>query len=151
MSQPLRVFLDRSIGTKVIARALRGLGVDVETITDRYGQESPDIKDVRWIADASSDGRVLIGADQRIRYNPLERHALCRHAARCFTFPRGNLTATQMIERITVLLPTIAELARTPGPYVYHLLADAATLMNLDCSDVDDEAVVEDGADDDGG
>ena len=133
----LRLFLDRSIGTKVIASAIRELGLDVQTIQDRYGDESPTIADVRWIADASADRRVLIGADQRIRYNPLERQALCRSAARCFTFPRGNLTAAQMIERFTMHLGAIVELAALPGPYVYHLRADAVTRMNLDCSDPD--------------
>lgn len=134
--QPLRVFLDRSIGTKRIALALRELEVDVQTIKDRYGDESSNVEDVRWIADATQDGRILIGADQRIRYNPLERQTLCIHAAKCFTFPRGNLTAMQMIDRIVLHLPSIVELAQRPGPYVYHISADAVVRMNLDCDDV---------------
>jgi len=101
----LRVFLDRSVGTRKIASALRELAVDVETIQDRYGSESSTVADVRWIADASRDGRVLLGADQRIRYNRLERQALCLHAARCFTFPRGDLTAREMIDRLRRHLP----------------------------------------------
>jgi hypothetical protein len=132
----LRVFLDRSIGTKKIADALRVIGVDVQTIQDRYGDKSNTVKDVRWIADATRDRRLLIGADQRIRYNPLERQALCVHAARCFTFPRGNLTAVQMINRISLHLPSIAQLAEEPGPYVYHLTSDAVVMMKLDCDDV---------------
>ncbi len=133
---PLRVFPDRSIGTKKIANALRDLGVDVQTIHDRYGDQSSTVPDVQWIADATHDRRVLFGADQRIRYNPLERRALCVHAARCFTFPRGNLTATQMIDRITLHLTSITRLAERGGPHVYHLLSDAIVLMNLDCDDV---------------
>jgi hypothetical protein len=43
----LRLFLDRSIGTKVIASAIRELGLDVQTIQDRYGDESPTIADAR--------------------------------------------------------------------------------------------------------
>jgi PIN like domain len=58
---PLRAFLDRSVGTKKIAKALRDRGVDVQTIHDRYGEESSTVPDVRWIADAAHDGRVLIG------------------------------------------------------------------------------------------
>ncbi len=135
-SSPLRVFLDRSIGTKQIARALRDLGVDVQTIQDRYGAESSTVADAQWIAEATQDLRVLVGADQRIRYNPLERQALCVHAARCFTFPRGNLTATQMIDRITLHLPSMTQLAVLPGPYVYHMRADAVVRMNLDCDDI---------------
>jgi len=133
---PLRVFLDRSIGTKKIAHALRILGVDVQTIHDLYGDESNTVEDARWIADATQDGRLLIGADQKIRYNPLERQALCVHGARCFTFPRGNLTAVQMIDRISLHLPSIARLAEEPGPYVYHMTSDAVVRMKLDCDDV---------------
>lgn len=133
---PLRVFLDRSIGTKRIAEALRVLGIDVQTIQDRYGDESRTVADVRWIADATHDGRALIGADQWIRYNPLERQALCIHAARCFTFPRGDLTAAEMIGRITLHLPSIERLAAQGGPYVYHIAAETVVLMKLDCADL---------------
>jgi hypothetical protein len=136
-SSQLRVFLDRSIGTKKIALALRGLGLDVQTIRDRYGDESSRVADVQWIADATNDGRLLFGADQRIRYNPLERRALCIHSARCFTFPRGNLTANQMIDRLVANLAAIAAAAVRTGPYVYHLLETRITQMALDCSDVD--------------
>lgn len=82
----LPVFLDRSVGTKKIAIALRQLGVDVETIQDRYGDKSVKIPDTQWIEEATADGRVLIGADKRIRYQSLERLSICRHGARCFTF-----------------------------------------------------------------
>jgi hypothetical protein len=138
MSDPiLRVFLDRSVGTRMIAAALRELEIDVETIQDRYGQEASTVADVRWIEDATRDDRVLIGADQRIRYNPLERSALCQHAARCFTFPRGNLTATEMIARLTLHLPEIICLAAINGPCVFHLNSDRVTRMKLDCTDID--------------
>ena len=90
--------------------------MDVQTIQDRYGDEASAIPDVRWIADATADRRILIGADQRIRYNPLERQALCAHAARCFTFPHGSLTADQMVERITTHLSAITQLAELARP-----------------------------------
>lgn len=134
----LRVFLDRSVGTRKIAFALRELGLDVETIQDRYGDESSTVADVRWIEDATGDDRVLIGADQRIRYNRLERLALCRSRARCFTFPRGDLTAVQMIDRVRRHLPEITRLGSRPGPYVFHLGPDEVRAMKLDCPGLDD-------------
>ncbi|HEX6686016.1 MAG TPA: hypothetical protein VF062_24780 [Candidatus Limnocylindrales bacterium] len=137
MSQPgIRIFLDRSIGTKSIAAALRSLALDVETIKDRYGEEASTVADVRWIEEATADGRVLISADQRIRYNPLERRAICRHAARCFTFPRGSLTAAEMIGRLETHVEEIARLAQQPGPYVYHLTEHRVVRMKLDCDDI---------------
>ncbi len=134
----VRLFLDRSVGTRKIAAALREHGIDVETIQDRYGPESSTVADVRWIVDATGDGRILIGADQRIRYNPLERRTLCRSSARCFTFPRGDLTASEMIDRLLRFLPEIEQLCtRRTGPFVFHLTRDRVTEMNLDCADLD--------------
>ncbi|MDG4790737.1 hypothetical protein O7626_41000 [Micromonospora sp. WMMD1102] len=132
----LRLFLDRSIGTKKIARVLRELGLDVETIQDRYGRAASTVPDERWIHDASRDGRILVGADQRIRYNRLERRTICLSSARCFTFPRGDLSAVEMIDRLTRYLPEIERICtETEGPFVYHLTAGAVVAMRLDCAD----------------
>lgn len=135
-SAGLQVFLDRSVGTKKIAFALRQLGVDVETIHDRYGDESFRIQDAQWIEEATSDGRVLIGADKRIRYKSLERLSICRHKARCFTFPRGDLRAEEMIRRIATHLAEMTQIAKRPGPYVVHLGHDRIVHMKLDCDDI---------------
>ncbi len=85
-----RLFLDRSIGTRRIAAALRAAELDVETIADRYGPANIHVPDEQWIAEASRDGRMLISADKRIRYRPRERQAVCVHAARCVTFAAGD-------------------------------------------------------------
>jgi hypothetical protein len=137
---PLLVFLDRSVGTKKIAFALRELGLDIETIHDRYGNESPRVPDTRWIEEATVAGRILVGADKRIRYRSLERIAICRHGAKCFTFPRGDLTAGEMIRRIILHLAEIGRLAKEPGPYVMHLGAEQIVPMHLDCDDLDNES-----------
>lgn len=137
----LRVFLDRSVGTKKIAFALRALGVDVETIQDRYGAQSGTIQDIRWIEDATTSGRILVGADKRIRYRSLERLAICQHRAKCFTFPRGDLTAEEMIRRISLHLEEISQIARQPGPFVVHLGSERIVTMSLDCDDLDPPAI----------
>jgi hypothetical protein len=95
----LRLFLDRSVGTRKIAAALREAGLDIETIVDHYGDEAPRVTDDRWINDATTAGRLLLGADLRIRYRTVERLALCRAAGRYLAYPSGNLTAQQMIDR----------------------------------------------------
>lgn len=130
----LRLFLDRSVGTRKVAAALRAQQLDVETIVDRYGPANALTRDERWIAEASEDGRLLVSADQRIRYRPLERMAICRHNARCVTFAAGNLTADEMIALFAQHLPGIARIADDPGPFVYHLTRDRLVKMALDCS-----------------
>jgi predicted nuclease of predicted toxin-antitoxin system len=129
----LRLFLDRSVGTQKIAAALRALQLDVETIVDRYGAANSTIRDEQWIAEASRDGRLLISADQRIRYRPLERMAICLHAARCVTFAAGNMTADDMVALFLRHLPQVVSVATGPGPFVYHLTRERLTKMTLDC------------------
>ncbi|MFI5496521.1 hypothetical protein [Actinoplanes sp. NPDC051859] len=130
------IFLDRSVGSIKIAAALRALDLDVETIQDRYGTEAPRIADTQWIEDATLDGRILIGADKRIRHRSLERLAICRYEAKCFTFPTGNLTANEMIARLKADLAAIMRLSREAGPFVYHLTPQGPTRMALDCADL---------------
>jgi hypothetical protein len=55
----LRLFLDRSVGTRKIAAALHEAELDIETIVDRYGDEAPRVTDDRWITDATTAGRLL--------------------------------------------------------------------------------------------
>jgi predicted nuclease of predicted toxin-antitoxin system len=130
----LRLFLDRSIGTRRIAAALRAERLDVETIADRYGPASTHVRDEQWIAEASRDDRLLISADKRIRYRPQERAAICAHNARCVTFAAGDLTSEQMIALFLHHLPNVQLIASDPGPYVYHLTRDRLVRMQLDRS-----------------
>jgi PIN like domain len=129
----LRLFLDRSIGTRRIAAALRARQLDVETIADRYGPANIRVPDEQWIAEASADRRVLVGADKRIRYRPSERAAICANSARCITFAAGDLTADQMIALFLDHLDTVRRIAEEPGPYVFHLTATRLVRMSLDC------------------
>jgi hypothetical protein len=130
----LLIFLDRSVGTRRIASALRAADLDVETIADRYGAANVSIPDEQWIAEASGAGRLLISADKRIRYRPRERAAICEHAARCLTFAAGDLTADQMIELFLRHLPHVRAVAAAVGPSVHHLTKDRPVKMSLDCS-----------------
>jgi hypothetical protein len=115
---------------------LREAGLDIETIVDRYGDEAPRVTDDRWITDATTAGRLLLGADLRIRYRTVERLALCRAAGRYLAYPSGNLTAQQMIGRLLRHLADVEVLAAQAGPFVYHLTERGLVRMRLDCTDV---------------
>jgi PIN like domain len=134
--RPPLLFLDRSVGTRRIAGALRAAGLDVETIVDRYGDEAPRVPDQRWITDATAAGRLLLGADLRIRYRTAERLALCRTKGRYVAYPSGNLTAQQMIDRFLSHLPQVCGISVAPGPFVYHLTERGLVRMRLDCTDI---------------
>lgn len=113
----LRLFLDRSTQSKRFVAAVRGLVDDVVTINDRYGTKAAEgIPDIRWIAEASAEGRILIGADRNILRNRLERHAICKSSARYIVFSNNNMPVRRMIELFEHHLPDICELATIPAP-----------------------------------
>lgn len=65
---PLKIFIDRSIQGHRLINAARSLVDDVETINERYGLKAAELtEDQQWIAEATADGRILLGADLRIR------------------------------------------------------------------------------------
>jgi hypothetical protein len=133
----LRLFLDRSTQGKRFTAAVRRLVQDVETIDDRYGRDPAEaVPDTRWIADASAEGRVLLGADRNILRNPLERRAICVAAARYVVFATNNMSAREMIGRFERHLPRIQELVTEPGPWVYRIAAHDMRRVTLNCDDV---------------
>lgn len=134
----LRVFLDRSVGTRRVAEGLRDLGLAVQTIVDRYGHVAARrLPDTRWITDASADGYLLLGADLRVRYRPAERCALCFACARYVCFSNGNLTAKAMVDIVHSHLGQLTSASARPGPWVCHLRTEGLARMPLDCTDLD--------------
>jgi hypothetical protein len=135
----LKLFLDRSVQGRRFVEAVRLLVEDVETINDRYGvKPAEEILDQQWIADASADGRILIGADLRIRRNPLERQAVCRHAARYVVFGNNNMPPKVMIELFARHLPKIRMLTVELGPWVRRIAQGGdMDKVALNCADVD--------------
>lgn len=134
---PLKLFLDRSTQGKRFIEAVRRLVDDVETINDRYGVKPAEgIPDTRWIADASAEGRILIGADRYILRNRLERHAICKSAARYVVFGNNNMSVRLMIELLERDLPHIRELTALPGPWVHRIAQHGINRLPLNCDDL---------------
>ncbi len=134
---PLRLFLDRSTQSKRFIAAVRELVDDVVTINDRYGTKAAeDIPDIRWIAEASAEERVLIGADRNILRNRLERHAICRSSARYVVFSNSNMPVRRMAELFEQHLPDIHELAMTPGPWAHRIAQHGIGRLSLNCDDL---------------
>jgi hypothetical protein len=135
----LKLFLDRSVQGRRFVEAVRLLIEDVETINDRYGvKPAEQIVDEQWIIDASADGRILIGADLRIRRNLLERQAVCRHAARYIVFGNNNMPPKVMIELFTRHLPKIRLLTTEPGPWVRRIAQGGdMDKVPINCADID--------------
>ncbi|MFD7700548.1 hypothetical protein [Streptomyces caelestis] len=118
----LRLFLDRSTNAKSFAQAARELCPDVQTIGDLYGITPAEaVQDQQWIADASADGRICVGADKAILSNLLELQAILKYSARYLVFTDNNTPTRQRIAHFRELYEQIVPLADIPGPWAYKL------------------------------
>lgn len=117
-----RFFLDRNMGGIKVPAGLRALGLEVVTLSERYGvQEGENIEDVTWMPDAAAAGEAVLMADDAIRRrNPEERRVLTECGLRAFVI-NAQLPAARTIERFTTSLPAIVRACRRPGPFVYRI------------------------------
>ena len=113
-------FIDRSLGRKHLAEALRELGFRVHTLSSVYGEERGQrVSDERWLRDAGRSGWVVLMKDDKIRTRPAERDALEKSGVRAFCLTNAQLGAVEQTSRFTTNINRIVNRSRTPGPYVY--------------------------------
>jgi hypothetical protein len=117
---PLRFFLDRNLGSRVVPVALRGAGWTLETMDERYGVDpSQLINDVQWIEEATDQGDILLTKDLRIAVNPLEAATVDRVSARVFGLARRDIDGPTMGRYFLDNQRRIFRMAdRAIGPYV---------------------------------
>lgn len=114
---PLRLFPDRCTQGTVFVAEIRRLVADVETINDRYGVRPAErVRDATW---------------------RIERHAVCRNAARYILFGNGNMPISMMIKLFAVNLPFIRSLTAVEGPWVYRIAQHGIDRRRLNCSDLE--------------
>ncbi|HEV2891598.1 MAG TPA: hypothetical protein VGX28_14590 [Frankiaceae bacterium] len=123
---PPRFFVDRSLGAVVVPRLLREVGVDLQTMRERYGEDrAQDVPDVEWLADVGEEGLVVLMKDKRIRTRPAEHAAVRRFAVRCFCVSTGNLTGPDMAALFVASYDRMVALCETPGPFIYQVSSRA--------------------------
>lgn len=110
---PVAFFLDRSLGTIVVATALRAKGVVVHSHNDHF---APDAPDEEWLTAAGSHGWVVLTKDEKIRHRELERDALIHAQVRAFILVSGNLTGSQMAEAFVKALPKMLRFVAQHDP-----------------------------------
>ena len=117
--EPLTLFLDESLDSDSIAKALESAGVTVERLTKHFPKGTDD-RD--WLSLAGSRGWVVLTRDKRIRYRRLERLALQAAGVRAFVFTGGNVTLADTAAILVMAVPAIREIcAREPGPVIHHI------------------------------
>lgn len=121
---PLRLFLDRSTNGDDFIKGIKSLCPDTVSIGEKYGvKAAEDVPDEVWLADATSEGRICVGADKRILSGsrPLEIAAVLRYKARYLVYANNNLRTVDQLRLFRTVLPDIQELTGTPGPWACTL------------------------------
>jgi hypothetical protein len=126
-------FLDRCLGKKILASALRAANLNVEVHDDHF---PPDAKDEYWLQIVGAHGWIVLTSDRRIRYRGPELTALMTSGVRAFAYRSGNLTAYEMATIFLKALPRVSNLLRmNPGPFVASILRDGSVRIVLSRED----------------
>lgn len=116
LPEPFVFFIDRSLGRKIVAQALREIGETVEVHDDHF---APDAKDEDWLVKVGKRGWIVLTKDDRIRYRVTERTALTSSRVRAFVLTSSQLQGTEMAAAFVTALPQIKRLiAKHPPPFI---------------------------------
>ena len=112
----LTLFIDRSLGKKTVAEALRVAGANVEVHDDHF---VPDAPDETWLTAVGAKGWIVLTKDERIRFRTIEREALMNARVRAFVLTAGNMDGATMARVLVEALPKITRLSRRrPPPFI---------------------------------
>jgi predicted nuclease of predicted toxin-antitoxin system len=102
------VFVDRSLGGKIVPNALREICENVIAHDTEF--PDPATPDEVWLARAGKAGWVVLTNDKRIRYRPREQAALRDSGALVVVLGAGNLSGQDTVRLLVEAFPAIAEL-----------------------------------------
>lgn len=126
--EPLVLFVDRSLGNKVVASVLRASGVHVEIHDDHFPTTALDED---WLAEVGQRGWVVLTKDRGIRYRAPALAAIRASGVRLFVLTAGDLQGAEMAEIFARALSRIATVARHEPPPFIAKIAKAAVVSIL--------------------
>jgi hypothetical protein len=106
-------FIDRSLGRKIVAQALREAGETVEIHDDHF---PPDAKDEVWLLEVGKRDWIVLTKDDRIRYRVTERTALASAKVRAFVLTSTQLLGTEMATAFVKALPRVKQFIANHRP-----------------------------------
>lgn len=124
------LFIDRFLGKKAVAKALREAGAKVEIHDDHLPQ---DATDEDWLRYVGTRNWVVLTQDDRIRFHSHERQALLQARVRAFVLTAKGLRGEENGAIIVKALPAIQRvLAKHSGPFIAKITRGAGvTLIEL--------------------
>lgn len=125
MSPPSSItfFIDRCLGSKRIAAALREAGLSVESHDDNFATDAPDVD---WLPIVGERGWIVLTKDANINRRPLERMAVARSGVCLFILASQNLSGNDMIEILMKAIVPMQNLVRKhPAPFIAKIYRDS--------------------------
>ena len=116
-AQP-KFFLDRGLGSRILADGLRRAGWRVETMDERYGTAASQLQgDPEWIPEAAQRGDAILCKDRAVTRNPLEAQAIHMNDAKVFVITSQNVTGAVMLDWVLANEEEIFQWAARRGPF----------------------------------
>ena len=120
-------FVERSLGRKKVAEALRQAGIAVEIHEDHFPS---DAKDEVWLTEVGSRGWVVLTKDRHIRYREPEINAILKAHVAAFVLTGGNLTGDEMAAVFVKALPQIRKLlSKHARPFIARVTKGGAVSL----------------------
>ena len=120
-------FLDRSLGKKRIATALRLAGVTVHVHDDHFPSNA---KDAEWLSQVGGHEWVVLTKDHRIRYRNIERMALLKAGVAAFILTSGDLQGEEMAAIFVKALPAVSRfLKKHKKPFIARVSRKGSVSM----------------------
>lgn len=121
-SQSITFFIDRCLGSKRIAEALRRAGITVEVHSDHFAPAAPDID---WLPEVGKRGWVVLTKDANIGKRNLEKIAVTRAGIKMFTLASQNLSGDDMVAIFQKAIVPMQEFVRkNPAPFIAKIYKD---------------------------
>ena len=125
--EPPIFFLDRSLGKKRVATALREAGAVLHIHDDHF---PPDAKDEDWLAEVGRHGWIVLTKDYRIRYRHVERLALMKAGVAAFILTSGDLQGEEMAQIFVNALPKMTRfLQKHAKPFIAKIAKDGSVSL----------------------
>ncbi len=121
------MFIDRSLGRKKVASALRQAGAQVEVHDDHF---PPDANDEHWLTAVGERGWLVLTKDLQIRRRATERQALMRAGVGAFVLTARGLDGAQMAETFVKALPAMRRfVSRNQPPFIARITRDGSVSL----------------------
>lgn len=119
-------FIDRALGNRGVAEALRNAGACVEIHDDHF---TPNEQDAVWLSKVAQKGWIILTKDQKIAYRTLEQVAIAQSNARVFIFSSGSTSGLATAEAFKKALTRMERFAQgNLSPFIAKVYNSGSTL-----------------------